>query len=225
MQAARVHSLRGVDELILLDIGATPEERGPDLSLVEELSEKCFMPLTVGGGIKSVDDVAKLLRAGADKVALNTSALRNPESVHAIASRFGTQAVVASIDYKDDAVYTHCGKEKLTVKLNDGYEKSVPPLYAAGVMQHHGAGELLLTDIDREGMMQGYDLDTLWKVTDAVDIPVIVNGGCGRPDDMLEAIARGASACAAGAMFQFTDTTPRDCAEFLQKRGVEVRLE
>ena len=225
MQAARVHSLRGVDELILLDIGATPEGRGPDISLVEELSEKCFMPLTVGGGIKGVDDVAKLLRAGADKVAINTTALRSQETVYEITSRFGSQAVVASIDYKDDCVYTHCGQEQLTVTLDDGFKQRVHPLHAAKVMQHLGAGELLLTDITREGMMDGYDLFTLAHVSDELNIPVIANGGCGSPSDMLKAIECGASACAAGAMFQFTDTTPLDCAEYLKQHGVEVRIE
>jgi cyclase len=214
-QACRVHAARGVDELVLLDIGATPENRGPDLSLVEELSEACFMPLTVGGGVKSVADVDALLRAGADKVAIGTGAYVVPNLIRDCAEHFGRQAICMSIDVRGGStVMTHCGF--------NGYGHN--PLVTAQWAQVHGAGEILLTSIDREGTMQGYDLDLIQSISEAVSIPVIAHGGCSGPEDMLKALHAGASAVAAGALFQFTDETPQSCARWLLTQGMEVRV-
>ena len=212
MQAAKVHALRGVDELIILDIGATPEGRGPDLDLVRELSEYCFTPLTVGGGVRTVDDVNNLLRAGADKVAIGAAA--TPEFLDQCAATFGCQAIVVAVDFY---------REDRFARLNSYWVDHVD--FVVRVLAASGAGELLITSIDREGTMTGYDLGLIKRASELVNIPVIAHGGCGTYDDMLMAIEAGANAVAAGAMFQFTDQTPKGAAEHLKQHGVEVRLE
>lgn len=213
-QAVRVHQQRGVDEIILLDIAATPEGRGPDFAAIERLSDCCFSPLTVGGGVRGAEDVDALLRAGADKVSVCTAAHQNPVIWQA-ALRIGCQAIVASVDVgRSGTVRANCGK----------FETGIDAPRYARRMEQLGAGEILLTSIDREGTMQGYDLDLIRAVSEAVSIPVIAHGGCSGPEDMLAAIRAGASACAAGALFQFTDTTPRDCAEYLKAKNVEARV-
>jgi cyclase len=201
-QAARIHQARGVDELIILDVDATPSGRGPDFEAVEELTRECFMPITIGGGVRSLADAQALWVAGADKVAVRTGGALVIEK---IARSRGCQAVVASIDCMDT------GKRS-------GY------VISAQMMAHAGAGEILLTSIEREGTMEGYDIPLIKAVANAVDIPVIAHGGCSGPEDMLKAIEAGASAVAAGALFQFTDHTPRSCALWLKERGVEVRV-
>lgn len=215
-QAVRIHQARGVDELVLLDITATSEARHPNLELVAELTETCFMPLAVGGGVRSLDDVRALLRVGADKVVIGTAALENPELVTEVAQAIGSQALVVAIDYYEHPhrVATRCGKHRL------GWR----PEAAAEAMANAGAGEILLTAIAREGRMEGYDIETILQVAAAVEIPVIAHGGAGCYEDMLQAVQAGASAIAAGAMFQFTDATPRGAAEYLAKRSIEVRL-
>ena len=222
MQAARIHGARAVDELVILDISATAEGRGPDLKMIEELSKDLFCPLSVGGGVRTVQDVKDLLRAGADKVVVCTAAQelgllgdRQEWKIRAMADAVGSQAIVAAIDVKDGKVWTNSG----TV-LSD--ECGVPG--NAALLVEYGAGEILLTSIEREGTMQGYDLDLIRSVSRAVSIPVIAHGGAGTYHHMLEAIDAGAAAVAAGAMFQFTDQTPRGAAEYLAKHGVETRL-
>lgn len=211
-QAVRVHAMRGVDELVLLDIGATPENRGPDLKLVEELAEVMMTPLAIGGGIRAVEHIKQLLRHGADKVVINT-ALFHTNVLKDAAQVVGCQALIASIDVRHGRVVSHCGTE----------EWAMSPVNVARLWAEDGAGEILLTSIDREGMLTGYDLDLIRAVSQAVSIPVIAHGGCGTPKHMLEAIRAGADAVAAGAMFQFTDHTPASCAEYLERNGVTVR--
>lgn len=198
---ARTHARRGVDELLILDIGATPEGRGPDLELVTALADGCFIPITVGGGVKTLDDIDALLRAGADKVAIGQAVRDDPALIRAAADRFGRQAIVAIVE---------C----------DSWQ-------AAGVLckavEILGAGEIVLQSVEHDGRMQGYNLDAV-RVASCCDVPLIVSGGCRGELDMFEAIAAGADGCAAGALFQFTDTTPRDCARYLKDNGVEVRL-
>jgi cyclase len=214
-QAVRVHQRRGVDELILLDVAATPEGRGPDFEAIARLTECCFAPITVGGGVRSVEDARKLLAAGADKVAVNTALHVVPDLLLDCSEYFGSQCMVMAIDVLgSNTTMTHCGRH--------GYSHS--PEYVADWAQRKGAGEILLTSIDREGTMQGYDLTLVEAVAKAVDIPVIANGGCSGPEDMLAAIRVGASAVAAGALFQFTEHTPRSCAEYLATNGVEARV-
>ena len=216
MQSARVHSMRGVDELILLDIGATPEGRGPDIDLVRELSESCFMPLTVGGGVRSIDDADKLVRAGADKVAVCTFAIEHLKFVDDLSSRFGIQAITVSVDVLGNGMpSSRCGS------CEHGFSGAVE---FSKEVEVNGAGEILLTSVGREGMMNGYDIGLVGDVSNAVNIPVIANGGCSGPDDMIAAVTAGASACAAGALFQFTDWTPKSCAEYMSKKGLEMRV-
>lgn len=212
-QAVRIHQARGVDELVLLDIGATPEGRGPDLDLVRELSEVCFMPLAVGGGIGTIAEMRELMRAGADKVVICSAAVDDTDLIQRAADTFGSQALVVAIDVYDRVVCTHCALR------TTGWE---PEAWAQKV-EHYGAGEIFLTSIPREGTMSGYDIGLIETVARPLRIPVIANGGCSGPDDMLAAIRAGASACAAGALFQFSDVTPRDCARFLAEQGVEAR--
>lgn len=214
-QAVRVHQARGVDEVCLLDIGATLDGRGPDLSLVEELSEVVFAPLAIGGGIRNVNDARALLRAGADKVVVGTMAFSMiPNVVKEIADAVGRQALVVAVDVRNGKVFTYCGR----------HSTDMDPVAYAKLVEGEGAGEILLTSIDREGTMQGYDLDLISKVSRAVSVPVIAHGGCKDYRDMVDAIHAGASAVAAGALFQFTDATPKEAARALAGYGIEARL-
>lgn len=230
VQAAQIHAARGVDELCILDIGATPGGTGPNFDRVRELSQWCFTPLTVGGGVRSIEDISQLLCNGADKVCIGTMA-HDHEFLVQSACRFGSQAIMVAIDYKTieydgqeiPCVMSQCG----TYANGLGYDDCCYPMNPvawAKKAEELGAGEILLTCIDREGMMDGYDLDMLKLVSGAVSIPVIAHGGCGTPHHALDAIGAGANAVGIGSMFAFTDETPRSVAEYLDREGVEVRL-
>jgi cyclase len=225
--AVRVHAQRGVDELCLLDITATAEGRGPDLALVMQLSSALFVPLTVGGGVRSCKDIDALLRAGADKVCIGAAAAELPDLVSEASARFGRQAIVVSIDVVDtdygQSVSINCGQLTLGLQADDGLCALTPVDYAQA-MEEQGAGEILLQSVDRDGTMTGYDLDLIREVSAATSIPVIASGGCGGYADMLAAIKAGADAVAAGAVFQFTDATPRGAAQFLRENGICARL-
>lgn len=210
-QFVRIQQRREVDELVILDVTATPEGRGPDLGLVSELSEVVFAPLAVGGGIRNLGDARALLLAGADKVIIGTGGAR---VIKEIADVVGSQAVVAAIDYRGVQVHTHCGSKATR------YD----PLSVAHQVYQAGAGEILLTSIDRDGMLRGYDLKMIEMVAREVPISVIAHGGCRDYGDMVDAIHAGASAVAAGALFQFCDATPREAAKALASYGIEVRL-
>lgn len=213
MQATRIYAARGVDEICFLDVAATPEGRGPDLKMIEQLTDKLFAPVTYGGGVKSQNDIRQVLKAGADKVAICSGVL--VEGLLGMGSfHFGSQAIVAVVDVKDGQVATQCGK---CVYVD------ASPVDWARTCEHQGAGEILLQSIDRDGTMQGYDLDLIRAVSNAVSIPVIASGGCSGPEDMLRAIEAGASAVAAGALFLFTENTPKSCAAYLASKGIEVR--
>lgn len=220
MQAIKVYNLRSVDELVFLDVSATLQGRRPDFSLIDDLADDCFMPLAVGGGVASVEDVGLLIKVGADKVVLNTSAVERPEIISDIAQRFGSQCLVVSIDTKKDAydrsrVWTRSGT--LATQLD--------PVEMAAMAEELGAGEILLTSIDRDGTMEGYDLETLRRVCDAVSIPVIASGGAGSYEDMRGAVIEGhASAVAAASMFHFTEQTPLEAKVHLDGCGIPVRL-
>jgi len=199
INAARVFNGRNVDELILLDIAATAEHRGPVVDLVSQISEEAFMPVTVGGGVSSVEMIRDLLHAGADRAVINTAAVEQPGLITAAAERFGRQCIVVSIDAKRRAdgtyeVFTHGG----------GNATGLDPLAHARRVEALGAGEILLTSIDRDGTMEGYDVELIRRVSDAVDIPVIACGGAGSVRHLAAAIDGGhASAVAAGAFFLF----------------------
>lgn len=201
---ARTHARRGVDELLILDIGATVEGRGPDLALVSALADGCFIPITVGGGVRTLDHIDALLRAGADKVAIGAAARDDLSILMLARDRFGAQAIVAIIEHGEDQW------DEVTNQAID--------------MDEAGAGEIIVQSTTRDGLLGGYDLDAIGMAAAATRCPVIASGGCGSHNDMLRAFEGGASACAAGAMFQFTDTTPRDAARALRSAGLEVRL-
>lgn len=213
-QAARVHAMRGVDELMLLDIAATAEGRGPDLALIEALAANCFVPLTVGGGIRSMADVRNLMAAGADRVCINTAAYEIPWLLSSISMSYGAQAVAVSIDVRNGFVSTRCGAHD-TVTL--------PEEWAAECVSR-GAGEIILNCCDRDGTMQGYDLALIRRVAECVNVPLVAAGGCRDYFDMLCAIKEGASAVAAGALFQFDDSTPDGAAQYLRSHGIETRV-
>lgn len=220
MQAIKVYNMRQVDELVFLDITATKDNRPPDFQLIDELADDCFMPLTVGGGIRSVEDVRGLLKVGADKISINTAAIENPHLIKQISERFGAQCVVVSIDFKrhDDGsyeVYTHSGTRPT------GRE----PVEFASECERLGAGEILLTSIDRDGTMEGYDIEMTKRVCGAVSIPVIASGGAGKYEDMAQVLITGkASAVAAASIFHFTQQTPLEAKSYLRERGINVRL-
>lgn len=214
-QAARIYARRGVDELCLLDIAATPAGTGPDFDMVLRMTDGNFCPVSVGGGIRHLDDVRDLLNAGADKVVLGTHAFHNPRLVRDIARKFGSQALCVAIDYAGGRIVTHCGAKEFAG--GDDVARF------AALMQSCGAGELLLTSVDRDGMMAGYDLDMIRAVSSAVDIPVIAAGGCGTYEHMFEALQAGADAVASGAMFLFSDATPAGAAEYLAAKGIECK--
>lgn len=204
LQAARIHAMRGVDEIMLLDVTATKEGREPDYEMVKRLSRDNFSPLTVGGGVKTKEHVRELLRAGADKVCIKSGYLWNPWLINELSDKFGSQCITVAID----ACYANPSNFAMAAKTWAG----------------RGAGEILLQFIERDGTMQGYDLDLIKRVSDAVNIPVIASGGCSGYEDAYEAIKAGASAVAVGALFIFTDCTPKGMAEYLHEKGIEVRL-
>lgn len=208
-QAMAVHNRRCVDELILLDVSATREGRKPSFDLVKRVADDFACPLAVGGGIGSVEDVRELLRSGADKVVIGT----RYDLIWAITHEFGSQAVVASVDYAKDEAYHHSGQERWGCNPVD------LALRAANL----GAGEILLNSISLDGTMKGYDLETLRQVSAAVNVPVVACGGCSGYEDMGRALNAGASAVAAGALFQFTHHTPKGAVKHLKERGHAVR--
>jgi imidazole glycerol-phosphate synthase subunit HisF len=216
----RIYESRGVDELVLLDIRATVERRGPNLDIIRDISGECFMPLTIGGGITDVEQVRKILRAGADKVAVNSAAIENPQLVADIAREFGSQCCVVSIDAKQTGaggyeVYTHGGKQP-TGKTPVDWALEVESL---------GAGEILLNSIDRDGAMQGYDIELLKSVTNVVSIPVVAAGGAGDPKHFCEVFQEThVSAVAAASIYHFTSFTPTEVKRELAACGVAVRL-
>lgn len=218
MPAIKVYNTRDVDELVLMDICATAEGRGPDLAEIDALARECFVPFTVGGGVASVETVRDLLRAGADKVIVNSAAYASPSLVSEAALRFGSQCVVAAIDARrcDDGGYVCCAR-------SSAERMRVGPVDWAQRLEALGAGEILLTRIERDGSLRGYDTDLVAKVAAAVSIPVIAAGGAGSYAHMLQALRAGASAVAAGAMFHFTEQTPREAKQFLASHGVPVR--
>jgi cyclase len=218
MQAVKVYNLRGVDELVFLDVTATQQGRGPDTVLIDDLADECFMPLTVGGGIRQVDDIAALLAVGADKVAIGTALVDDPRLIERAANKFGNQCIVGVIDVRRDddglSVWTRSG----TLRTD------LDPIDLAVRAEALGAGEILLQSIDRDGTMRGYDVELVRAVSEAVEIPVIASGGAGRYEDLADVILEGgAAACAAAAIFHFTQCTPMEAKEHLRRHRVPVR--
>ena len=209
----------GADELCFLDITASSDERDILLHVIEAVAERVFIPLTVGGGVRQVGDVRRLLNAGADKVSINTAAVQNPELVREASSIVGCQCIVVAIDAKRNGseweVYTHGGRKATGLDALDWARR----------MQRAGAGEILLTSMDRDGTRDGFDLALTRAVTDAVGVPVIASGGVGSMEDLAQGVLQGqADAVLAASVFHFGDFTVRQAKEHMRARGIEVRL-
>jgi cyclase len=218
--AARAYDAAGADELCFLDITASHEERAIIFDVVAKTAEQCFMPLTVGGGVRSVDDVRKLLLAGADKVSINTAAVERPEFVREAAEKFGNQCIVVAIDAKEIApgrweIFTHGGRNPTGINAVD----------FARQMMDHGAGEILLTSMDRDGSKSGYNIPLTRAVADAVSIPVIASGGVGSLDDLVAGIRDGhASAVLAASIFHFGIHSVGEAKAHMEAAGVPMRM-
>ena len=215
-QAAR-YDAEGADELVFLDISATTDERRTTLDMVSRVADTVFIPFTVGGGIRTVDDARLVLRAGADKIAVNTAAVRDPALVQRLASSFGSQCVVAAVDVRRRG-------NRYGVMVAAGREET--PLEAIEWVRHLeqlGAGEILLTSMDRDGTQAGYDLDLLRAASAAVRIPVIASGGAGRLEHLAEALDAGAHGVLAASIFHFEGSSILEARQFLRARGFPVR--
>ena len=215
---AKAYDAQGADELCFLDITASHEERGTLLDIVSATAEQCFMPLTVGGGVRSAENMVQLLRAGADKVAINSAAVADPDVISACAAKAGRQCVVVAIDARQSGdsweIFTHGGRKGTGI---DAVE-------FAKLAEAKGAGEILLTSMDRDGTKAGYDLPQLKAITSAVNIPVIASGGAGNADDLAPAILEGgANAVLAASIFHFGEVTLQQARDALAKAGAPVR--
>jgi cyclase len=219
VEQAQTYEEQGADELTFLDITASHENRDTILHVVQAVAERVFMPLTVGGGIRSAADVRRLLQAGADKVSLNTAALLNPEILNETSARFGSQCIVLAIDARRNehdgwTVYTHGGRNPTTRDAVEWAREGVA----------RGAGEILLTSMDADGTKNGYDLALTRAVADAVPVPVIASGGAGTLHHLYEAVTDGcADAVLAASIFHFGEFTIPETKAYLRERGVEVR--
>ncbi len=217
---AKAYDAQGADELCFLDITASHEDRGTMLDIVQRTAEQCFMPLTVGGGVRSETDMVRLLRAGADKVAINSAAVKEPDVISRCAARAGRQCVVVSIDARRTGdsweIFTHGGRKATGINAV-AFAKQATEL---------GAGEILLTSMDRDGTREGFDLDLLKTVTQAVTVPVVASGGAGSVEDFAPAVLEGrASAVLAASIFHFGDATLADARAALRRAGVPTRPE
>jgi len=219
VEIARRYNEQGADELTFLDITASSDERDLIVSVVESVAAQVFIPLTVGGGVRKVEDVRRLLNAGADKVSINTAAVQNPQLVDDASGRYGAQCIVVAIDAKRSGagweVFTHGGRRQTGLDAVDWARR----------MQESGAGEILLTSMDRDGTRAGFDLALTRAVSDAVGIPVIASGGVGALQHLAEGVLEGrADAVLAASIFHFGEFTVREAKEFMAGRGIEVRL-
>lgn len=218
VSTARVYDAYGVDELMFLDIDATLQGRETTGSIIERVSEEVFMPFTVGGGIRTLEQIARLLRSGADKVSITSAAVEDPGFVRSAASRFGDQCIVVGLDYARSAdgrlrLHTHGG-----TRATD-----LDPVEFALRMQDSHAGEILLCSIDRDGTMSGYDLEMIHALSGRLDIPLIASSGCGTLAHCMEALQAGASAITISSMFLFSDHSPIKVRTYLATNGVPVR--
>jgi len=220
VESAKAYDAAGADELCFLDIAATVENRGTMFDVVRRTAEECFMPLTVGGGVRTPDDVRALLLAGADKVSFNSAAVADPEIIATASNKFGNQCIVVAIDAKTVSpgkwqIFTHGGRR----------ETGIDAVEFALEMERKGAGEILLTSMDRDGTRAGFNLPLTRAIADAVSIPVIASGGVGNLDHLVEGVTKGhANAVLAASIFHFGDYTIRQAKEHMQQAGVEMRL-
>lgn len=222
VELASFYYKEGADELVFLDIMATPEGHDTIVDVVERISEKVFIPLTVGGGLRSIDDMRRILLAGADKVSINTAAVLNPSLITESAAKFGSQCIVVAIDARRVGgsgrskweVYTHSGRKSTAIDALDWARQAV------GV----GAGELLLTSMDADGHRAGYDTELTRTISEAVSVPVIASGGAGTPEDLYQALSLGkADAVLAASIFHYGTYSIGEIKEYLAKQGIPIR--
>ncbi len=227
VEVARRYDEQGADELTFLDITASSDERDIILHVVEAVADQVFIPLTVGGGIRVVDDVRRLLNAGADKVSINTAAVQNPQLVADASHKVGSQCIVVAIDAKQVAAGESAGGQAKWEVFTHGGRKAtgIDAVAWARRVQELGAGEILLTSMDRDGTRNGFDLTLTRAICDAVDIPVIASGGVGNLEHLAEGILQGhADAVLAASIFHYGEHTVREAKEYMRSRGIEVRL-
>jgi len=219
VEQAKIYSDGGADEICFLDITASNENRDTIYDVVERTSKKCFVPLTVGGGVRRVEDINKLLNCGADKVSINTAAVQKPEMIIESSKKFGSQCIVVAIDAKKNGnkweVFTHGGRN------NTG----IDAIAFAKKMENSGAGELLVTSMDRDGTQIGYDNDLMFKISSTVNIPVIASGGVGSLDHLVDGIKLGkASAVLAASIFHYGTHSINEAKQYLNSKGIPVRI-
>ncbi|MBM3631226.1 MAG: imidazole glycerol phosphate synthase subunit HisF [Alphaproteobacteria bacterium] len=218
VEQAKIYSDGGADEICLLDISASNENRDTIYEVVEKTSKKCFVPLTVGGGVRSVEDINKLLNCGADKVSINTAAVKNPKVILESSRKFGSQCIVVAIDAKKSKksweIFTHGGK------ISTG----IDALEFALEMEKFGAGELLVTSMDKDGTQSGYDIDLVKKISSSVNIPIIASGGVGSLDHLVDGIKSGASAVLAASIFHYGSYSINEAKKYLASKNIPVRI-
>ena len=219
VEQAKVYSDGGADEICFLDITASNENRDTIYNVVKDTSKKCFVPLTVGGGVRSIEDINKLLNCGADKVSINTAAVQNAELVIESSKKFGSQCIVVAIDAKKNGeiweVFTHGGRKNTGINAIEFAKK----------MEECGAGELLITSMDRDGTQVGYDIDLMNKISSTINIPVIASGGVGNLDHLVDGIKLGkASAVLAASIFHYGKYSVKEAKQYLDSKGIAVRI-
>ena len=219
VEQAKIYSDGGADEICFLDITASNENRDTIYDVVEKTSKKCFVPLTVGGGVRSIEDINKLLNCGADKVSINTAAVENPAVVKDSSKKFGSQCIVVAIDAKKNGnkweIFSHGGRKNTGINALEFAKK----------MEESGAGELLVTSMDRDGTQVGYDIELISKISSDINIPVIASGGVGNLDHLVDGIKLGnASAVLAASIFHYGKYSVKQAKEYLNSKGIPVRI-
>ena len=218
VEQAKIYSDGGADEICFLDITASNENRDTIYDVVEKTSKKCFVPLTVGGGVRSVEDINKLLNCGADKVSINTAAVQNSKVVEESSKKFGSQCIVVAIDAKKNGenweIFTHGGRNST----------GIDAIQFANKMEESGAGELLVTSMDKDGTQSGYDIELMKKISSNVNIPVIASGGVGTLDHLAEVISAGASAVLAASIFHYGTFSIQEAKQYLASKDIPVRI-
>ena len=218
VEQAKIYSDGGADEICFLDITASNENRNTIYDVVKETSKKCFVPLTVGGGVRSVDDIKKLLNCGADKVSINTAAVQKPAVVEESSKKFGSQCIVVAIDAKKNGniweIFTHGGRKETGINAKEFALK----------MEKCGAGELLVTSMDKDGTQSGYDIELMKTISESVNIPVIASGGVGTLDHFVDGIKSGASAVLAASIFHYGTYSVSQAKQYLASKDIPVRI-